>query len=475
MNSPDKETLDVIIIGAGTAGLSALREVRKQTSRFVIINEQPWGSVCARVGCMPSKVLIEAANAFHRRKTFAEFGISGAEHLAVELPAVLRRVRRLRDEFVAGVIKLTENLGERAISGRARLLGEGRVAVNGRELRARKIILATGSRPVMPAAWRALGGRILTSDTLFEQEDLPPRIAVVGLGAIGVEIAQALSRLGADVIGFSGSQSIAGVSDPEVNRVAIDLLAREFPLHLGTDVDLSDAGAGVRVRAGAAEVTVDQVVVAIGRRPNIDDIGLEALGLQLDQRGLPPIDRVTQRIGELPLYLVGDANGHAPLQHEASDEGYIAGLNAVGPDATCIERRTPLSIVFADPNIAAVGKRFGELEGTDFITGAVDFANQGRARTAQRNLGLLRIYAGREDGRLLGAEMCAPAGEHLAHLLAVAVQRGLTVQELLRLPFYHPVLEEGMRTALRELAKQLGKRAETDLANCAALGVAALE
>lgn len=475
MNSPDNETLDVIIIGAGTAGLSALREVRKCTSRFVVINEQPWGSVCARVGCMPSKVLIEAANAFHRRKTFAEFGINGAEHLAVDLPAVLRRVRRLRDAFVAGVIKLTADLGERAISGRARLLGEGRVGVNGRELCARKIILATGSRPVLPAAWRALGGRVLTSDTLFEQDDLPPRIAVVGLGAIGVEIAQALSRLGVGVIGFSGSQSIAGVSDPEVNRIAIDLLVREFPLHLGTDVDLSDAGAGVRVRAGAADVTVDQVVVAIGRRPNIDDIGLESLGLELDEHGLPPINRVTQQIGELPLYLAGDANGHVPLQHEASDEGYIAGLHAVAAEPKSIERRTPLSIVFAEPNIAAVGKRFGELDGTDFITGAVDFSNQGRARAAQRNRGLLRIYASRADGRLLGAEMCAPAGEHLAHLLAFAVQRGLTVHELLRLPFYHPVLEEGMRSALRELAKQLSNRADADLASCAALGVAALE
>lgn len=469
------EVLDVIIIGAGTAGLSALNEVRKRTSRFVIINDEPWGTVCARVGCMPSKVLVEAANAFHRRTSFAEFGITGDEHLAVDLPAVLRRVRHLRDEFVRGVIKLTADLGENAISGRARLLGPDRVEVNGRELRARRIILATGSRPVVPAAWRGLGGRLLTSDTLFEQEDLPARIAVVGLGAIGVEIAQALSRLGVDVTGFDGIGSIAGLSDPAVNDIATDLLTREFPMHLGTNVELTEVGGGVRVRAGDAEATVDQVIAAIGRRPNIDDIGLELLGVELDEHGLPPFDPLTQQIGELPVYLAGDANGHAPLQHEASDEGYIAGLNATDPDPVCIARRTPLSIVFADPNIAAVGKRFEELKGTGFIAGVVDFRNQGRARAAQRNRGLLRIYAQCDDGRLLGAEMCAPAGEHLAHLLAFAVQRGLTVHEMLRLPFYHPVLEEGLRTALRDLARQLTSTADSDLAACEAHGVEALD
>jgi dihydrolipoamide dehydrogenase len=470
-----EEVLDVIIIGAGTAGLSALHQVRKRTSRFVIINDEPWGTVCARVGCMPSKVLIEAANAFHRRTSFAEFGITGDEHLAVNLPAVLRRVRRLRDEFVRGVIKLTADLGDNAISGRARLLGPDRVEVNGRELRTRRIILATGSSPVVPAAWRALGGRLLTSDTLFEQDDLPARIAVVGLGAIGVEIAQALSRLGIDVIGFDGVRSIAGLTDPAVNGVATDLLAREFPMHLGTNVELAEVGGDVRVRAGEVEATVDRVIAAIGRRPNIDDIGLQLLGVELDERGLPPFNPVTQQIGELPVYLAGDVNGHAPLQHEASDEGYIAGLNATRPDVACIARRTPLSIVFADPNMAAVGKRFEELKGTGFIAGEVDFGDQGRARAAQQNRGLLRIYAQRDDGRLLGAEMCAPGGEHLAHLLAFAVQLNLTVHELLRLPFYHPVLEEGLRTALRDLAKQLTWNADSDLAACEAHGVEALD
>lgn len=470
------EMLDVAIIGAGTAGLSALREVKKRTQRFVIINDGPWGTTCARVGCMPSKVLIEAANAFHRRASFGEFGITGADRLAVDIVAVLRRVRRLRDDFVRGTLKATEGLGERAISGRARLLGPDRLEVNGRELRARRIVIATGSAPVVPAPWsRDLGERLLTTDTLFEQEALPARMAVVGMGPIGVEIAQALSRLGVDVVAFDGAQTVAGLTDPNVHVVAVDLLRREFPLHLGDNAELTAAGSGVRVRAGNVDITVDRVVAALGRRPNIDDLGLKTLGVKLDEHGMPPVDPTTMQVADLPVFLAGDADGHAPLMHEAADEGHIAGINATRPAAVCFVRRTPLAIVFADPNVAMVGERFADLKPGKAFIGEVRFERQGRARAGQYNTGILRVYAERESGRLLGAEMCAPAGEHMAHLLALAIQRSLNVQDLLRLPFYHPVLEEGLRTALRALASQLPAGGESDLAACGAFDVEALD
>jgi dihydrolipoamide dehydrogenase len=140
-----RDSFDVIIIGAGTAGLSALREVRKRTERFVVIDEGPWGTLCARAGCMPSKALIAAANAFHARHALQQFGVAGSEGLSVDVPAVLRRVRAMRDRFVASNLEVTDGLGDRAICGRARLLGPDRVSVGGRELRARRIILATGS------------------------------------------------------------------------------------------------------------------------------------------------------------------------------------------------------------------------------------------------------------------------------------------------------------------------------------------
>ena len=466
--------LDTIIIGAGSAGLAALREVRKQTERYLLINEGPYGTTCARVGCMPSKALVEAAKAYHARLRLAEFGIQGGEKLRADLPAVLRRVRALRDRFVSGVLEITSNLGERSIAGHARLLGPDRVEVDDRVYKARRIILATGSSPVVPAPWRQLGDRVLTTDSIFEQTSLPDRIGVIGLGAIGIEFAQALAHLGIEVHAFDQGPSWAGLTDARVNDALRAILESDMTVHTGNAVELSPSGTGVCIRAGTVELEVPHVLVAIGRRPNLDGLGLESLGVERDERGMPPFDPQTTRIADLPVFIAGDANGHAALLHEAADEGHMAGLNAFTGEATCFERRTPIGIIFCEPEVALVGQRFAELDAGQVAIGEVDFTSQGRASIAQRNQGLARIYAARTDARLLGAEMCAPAAEHMAHLLALAIGRDLTVHDLLGMPFYHPVLEEGLRTALRDLARQFEKK-RSDLSTCPAYQVEALD
>ena len=417
--------VDTAIVGAGSAGLSALREVRRYTTDFVLINDGHWGTTCAAVGCMPSKTLIEAANAYHRRESFETFGIRGAAHLQADIPAVLARVRALRDDFVSGPAATPDKLGARAIAGRARLDGPGRLMVNGDVIEARAIILAPGSRPIVPGPWRDFGERILTTDTLFEQADLPRRIAVIGMGAIGTEIAQALARLGCEVAGFDAATALAGIDDAEVLARFRPLLEAEVALHLGAPAELQAADGAIRVTGAGGGFTADAVLAAIGRRPNIDAIGMETLGVPLDGAGLPEIDPETLRIGDLPVFLAGDANAYRPLLHEAADEGHIAGrMAAPGAEGRHLCRRTPLAITFCAPQVARVGPPLSELQAGDrpIVTGAVDFARQGRARTAQVADGLLRIHAAPDSGRLLGAEMCAPAGEHLAHLLALAVE-----------------------------------------------------
>ena len=449
--------LDVIIVGAGTAGLSALREVKKQTDQFMIINDGPWGTTCARVGCMPSKLLIEAANAFHHRNTFAEFGINGADSLTIDIPKVLRRVRKLRDDFVSSTITTTTELGKKAISGRARLIAPDTIEINGEKLRAHKIILATGTRPIIPEPWRKLGKQLLTTDTLFEQKKLPARIGVIGMGPIGVEMAQALSRLGIQVSAFGSRNTIAGISDPEINETAIQLLQKEFPIYLGSRADVVTDHKKIQITAGKSAIEVDSILVALGRQPNIDQLGLETLGITLNDKGMPSFNPNTLQIEDLPIFLAGDANGEKAILHEAADEGFIAGYNATRSENFCFKRRTPLGIIFCDPNIAIVGQRYKELskQKNKFVIGKVNFANQGRARASLNNKGLLHVYANAKNGTLLGAEMCAPGGEHMAHLLALAIDRKLTVHQLLHMPFYHPVLEEGLRTALRSITAQL--------------------
>ena len=254
-------------------------------------------------------------------------------------------------------------------------------------------------------------------------------------------------------------QSKSGeLTDKSVAHAAREFLAHEFTIHLRSEVELADADDGIEIRWAGNKFKVDKVVAAIGRRPNIAGLGFETLGVPLNKDGMPDVASGTMRIGDTPVFLAGDANGFKPLLHEASDEGHIAGINAISDKPIQLSRRIPMSIVFSDPEIAVVGRRGSELGQDAPLVGEANFANQGRARTMQKNIGLLQIYA-RTDGRVVGAEMAAPAAEHMAHLLALAIGQSLSVHDLLRMPFYHPTLEEGLRTALRQIARELHRAA----------------
>jgi dihydrolipoamide dehydrogenase len=224
-------------------------------------------------------------------------------------------------------------------------------------------------------------------------------------------------------------------------------------------VTRNKAGAEVRFEEEGRETaeTFDYVLAATGRAPNVRGLGLERTGIALDARGVPLFDRHTMQCGASPIFIAGDANNDLPLLHEAADEGRIAGENAARyPAIKPVARRTPLAIVFTDPQLAVVGKRFAELPAGRWIAGEVSFEDQGRSRVMLRNKGLARIYAETGSGRVLGAELMGPDAEHLAHLLAWGIQSGMSVQRMLEMPFYHPVVEEGLRTALRDAQSKLG-------------------
>jgi dihydrolipoamide dehydrogenase len=195
----------------------------------------------------------------------------------------------------------------------------------------------------------------------------------------------------------------------------------------------------------------------MGVAPNLEGLGLEKLGIELDKRGVPDFNPATSQVADLPVYIAGDSNGCRPILHEALDEGYIAGNNASPKEPSAYCRRTPLRMVFSDPQIAVVGRPYSNLEdaNADVAIGEADFAEQSRAVVEGANHGLLRVYVERNTARLLGAEMAVPAAEHLGHILSLAIQNRMTVFEMLQMPFYHPTLEEGLRSALRDAARQL--------------------
>lgn len=446
--------VDTAVIGAGTAGLVALREIQKITDRYVLIQDGPMGTTCARVGCMPSKVLIQTADDYHRRTFLATKGIHGAEALRVDGAGVMRHVRKLRDRFTDGMVEKTLRYSDKLIRGRARFLDAHCLEANGRIIEARRIIIATGSRPTVPVKWKAFGKRLLTSDTIFELETLPKSLAVIGMGVIGIELGQAMARLGVEVVGVARSGRIAGLSDPAVTESAIEAFSREFDLWGGHPAEITADDSQFTVTAGPNKKTVEAVLISIGRTPNVDDLGLERLGVPLDERGVPAYNPDTLQVGSLPIFIAGDANTRDPILHEAWDDGRISGYNAVHDEPACFKRRVPLNVTFCDSNIVIAGYRFNQLKNSKIILGQCRFSDQGRAVIRDQNVGLIRIYAEPQTGRLLGTEMFAPDGEHLGHLLAWAIQQHLTVFDVLKMPFYHPVIEEGLRTALQELAAQ---------------------
>jgi dihydrolipoamide dehydrogenase len=451
-----EQTVDVAIIGAGSAGLYALGQVRRKTDSYVLIDGGELGTTCARVGCMPSKALIQVAEDFHRRKLFDREGIEGGEALSVSAVDVMQHVQGLRDIFVDKVLSSsTDDMGDEFIEGYARFLEPGLLEVGERRIRARRVVIATGTSPIVPPAWKVFGDRILTTDEIFELETLPQSMAVIGLGVIGLELGQALQRLGVAVTGVDQLDVIGNIDDPDVNQLAQQLIGKEMPLWLGHPASIEEAGDGrLRVSAGGQSVTVDRVLVAIGRAPNLSGLDPEKAGIALNAAGVPDYNPHTMQIGDQPLFIAGDVNLDRQLLHEAADEGRIAGINAVSDSPIAFRRKTPLVITFCDPNIVLVGARYAQLDLDRTLIGTVSFGMLGRALIMGRNKGLLRLYADKASGRLLGASILAPHGEHLGHLLNWCIEQRLTVLQMVRMPFYHPVLEEAIQPVLRDLIGQ---------------------
>jgi dihydrolipoamide dehydrogenase len=463
-----KINVDVAVIGTGTAGLAAYRAAKAQGARTVVIESGPYGTTCARVGCMPSKLLIAASEAAHMLHAAAAFGVHAGQ-TRVDGVAVMERVRRERDRFVGFVLESVDQIpAEDRLRGHARFTGPGSLLVDEHtQVDCARAVIATGSAPTRLPQLENVGPGIITSDDVFDWNELPQSVAVIGTGVIGLELGQALTRLGVRVSVFARGGSIAQLTDPEVLHVAARALGAELDLRFQTEVVSAvqdGATVALTTRDALGKESTERfqyVLMAAGRTPNVGDIGIEHSGLALGPGGVPLFDSRTMQCGSGHIFIAGDASNERPVLPEAADHGKIAGENAAGfPDVRPGLRRTPLTIAFTEPNIAAVGASYRALCASGmpkFAVGTVSFENQGRSRVMLQNKGMLRVYAKYGSGRFLGAEMIAPRGEHLAHMLAWACQARMTVQQMLDMPFYHPVIEEGVRTALRDLASNLVK------------------
>ncbi|WP_345814150.1 dihydrolipoyl dehydrogenase [Paraburkholderia sp. PREW-6R] len=464
---PQITEIDVAILGAGTAGLNALRQVKEAGKSFVLIERGDLGTMCARVGCIPSKAVLHASDLL--RACREADGSASAAQLAERANALWQRARATRNESVKGMVDETRELaGDGLIQGDAHIVGPGDIQVGERLFRARAVVIATGSAPVVPPAWQALGDGVLNTDSLFDLPVLPQSIGLIGLGAIGLEMGVALSRLGVRVTGADQSNVVGGIKDPLIAQAARQHFERDLPMWLDEPVDVKRSPSGAfeisSGEDGKRRVEVECVLVAMGRRSTLATLGLEKAGIELDAHGHAPVDPHTMRVGESNFYLAGDVDATRPLQHEAADEGSMAGWNAArhGSDDRW-QRRVPLSIAFTNPDIGAIGCPFDTLPAGTLVAEGGAKGNARSAITGERD-NVVRLYVAPVTGKLLGAALLAGAGEHLAHLLAWAVQRGETVEQLLQLPFYHPTVEEIVQSALRDAVSKLHRPRGLDLA-----------
>ncbi len=452
--------VDVAVIGAGTAGLAAYRAARAAGKRAVVIEGGRGGTTCARVGCMPSKLLIAAGEAVHAIHRAPGFGVHVDSPVRVDGREVMARVKSERDRFVGFVMKGVDNIpAQDKLSGYAKFVNPHALQLeDGTVVNAATVVIATGSRPAVPPLLANLGDRLVVNDDVFDWDDLPRSVAVFGPGVIGLELGQALSRLGVRVVILGRGGRVGPISDPEVLKAALKAFGSE--LRLDPDAHVSRVeriGDEVEIEStalGGEKVTerFDYVLAATGRKPNVDGLSLENAGVARDAFGVPVFDLKTMQVGLSPIFMAGDAANDAPLLHEAADEGRIAGDNAASfPKVRPGLRRAPLGIVFTDPQIAVIGGGFASLKAHALAAGEVSFEDQGRSRVMLRNQGHLRVYGDPTTGHFLGAEMVGPDAEHIGHLLAWALQAKMTVAQMLEMPFYHPVVEEGLRTALRDL------------------------
>ncbi|WP_426148834.1 dihydrolipoyl dehydrogenase [Polaromonas sp. DSR2-3-2] len=452
-------TTDIAVIGAGTAGLAAFHEISRAGRSALLIDRGPLGTTCARVGCMPSKAALHAGEQWATLSRLAPGGLPSASQTP---DGLWQRARATRNLLAQGVAEQTvAQAGDRLVMGEARFLDAQTLDVGGQRICAKAFVIATGSRPVLPKFLSDLGSLVVTTDTLFELEKLPRSIGILGLGAIGLEMGLALARLGVRVVAGDLKSTPAGITDPEVRARALELFSPELTTWLGHPVEVELVGDALHMRSGEASATVDLVLAALGRQPNVEQLDLANAGITLDSHGQPVVDSASLRAaGKAAIFLAGDVTPDRPLMHEAIGEGVMAARGALrslndGFEKAVPPRRAAISIVFSNPDVAAVGMAYDHLDMSRTVIGTAQGTGNGRSRILGAEGNLVRVYVDRHSGVLLGSGLVAVKGEHLAHALAWAVQRGDTVESLLAMPYYHPSIEEMLQSALKDAARQM--------------------
>ena len=440
---------DICVIGAGSGGLSVAAGAAQLGAPTVLVEADRMGGDCLNVGCVPSKSLIAAAKHAHALRQGGPFGVAPVEP-EVDMKAVKRHI----DEVIAGIaphdsVERFEGLGVRVIQARARFTGPQQVEAGGQRIEARRFVVATGSRPAVPPVPGLDGVHFFTNETIFDNDVLPEHLIVLGGGPIGAELAHAYRRLGARVT-LLDIGPLLPKDDPElVAVVRTSLEADGVEILDRVEVQRVEAGPVVVIRANGEERRMEgsHLLVATGRKPNIEELGLDAAGIAHDKRGITITDGL--KTSNPKVYAIGDVAGGLQFTHLA---GYHAGLvirNALFRLPVKAEPEKVPWVTYTDPELASVGlsEAAATEQGIAHEVVRWPFAENDRARTERATAGLVKLVVSKK-GRVLGAAIVgAHAGELiLPWVMAVATQAKLATMAGLVAPY--PTLgEAGKRAA----------------------------
>ncbi len=458
------ESFDVVCIGGGTAGMTAARTARGRGRTVALIeSEDGLGGDCTYWGCVPSKTLISIASLARQNQAYAELGFSGA-------PPDFARVMAHQRAVVAAVAhreraQLFERDGIAVISGTARLESPQVVRVGDRTLQAGSVVIATGTDPALPSISGLERTPYLTNRTIFDLTELPERLLVLGGGPIGLELGQALARLGSQVTILEAGDTLLTNDEPDAGRLIHDTLRREgIDVQLGAHADRVHArahGIAVSVTRGGEQrdLVADALLVAVGRVPRTGGLGLEALGVKTDHRGFIEIDR-RMRTSQPNLYAAGDVTGGLQFTHVAAYEGQIAGTNASGARKKSDYRVIPW-ITFTDPEVAHVGlteAQARDRHGDQIRVASYPMRLVDRAAITGRPEGFIKLIT-RQRGRigratggtLLGAQIAGAEAGELIHEAVISMQARTFTGRLAQAVHAYPSMSVGVQQTAAQL------------------------
>lgn len=446
---------DLVVIGAGPGGyVAAIRAAQLGLNVGVVEKEPVLGGTCLRIGCIPSKALLESSELLaEAKKSFGRHGVK-LEGVSLDLPAMMRRKNDVVTALTKGIEGLFKKNRITRYTGKGRLAGPGRVVVDGpegtTELAAGKILIASGSRSASISGVVLDGERVGTSTEALAYPEVPGRLVVIGAGAIGLELGSVWNRLGAQVTVLEYFDRVLPGLDREISDEAHKVFKKqglEFKLGVRVTAARAEGDRAVVEYEGGEPIPCDRVLVAVGRAPMTEGLGLETVGIEIDPKGRIPVDGHYRTKAE-GVFAIGDVIGGAMLAHKAEEEGVacveeiVTGYGHVNYDAIP-------NIVYTMPEVAAVGKTEEQLNeaGVAYKKGVFPFIANGRARALGQIDGKVKILADAETDRILGVHIIGPRAGDLIAEAAVAIEFGASAEDLARATHAHPTLSEVLKEA----------------------------